>query len=611
MWVKRMKHGWIVAVVFIVLVSSCAGFLYAQDARRMTLLSPRCTLVDAPYLDATKTPEERAEDLLSRMTRAEKIGQMALVEKNSVRSLDDISQYHLGALLSGFGAKPEPNTPEAWQEMVGRFQGETKKTCLQIPLLYGVDAVHGHTGVMGATVFPHAIGLAATRDEDLVKRVAQATAAELKATGIYWNYAPNLDVATDMRWGRVYETYGNDTALVSRLGTAYLRGLQGGSSTTIDVLATPKHFVGNGETVWGTSINNDYRLDQGTIILKEEDLRRRHIEPFKTAIENGAQVIMVGLNAWQDTRLTEHEYLLTKVLKEELGFSGFLVSDWYGVYAMPYEQEEALKRAVNSGVDMVMLPFDYKTYTTMMERLLDRGDISEERLNDAVRRILRVKFSLGLFDRPAPTPDDLRVLRSDNHQKLAREAVQKSQTLLKNTHHTLPIPASTSRMFVAGSAADNLGKQSGGWTIEWQGIDGNWIPGTTILEGIKQVASTSTRVEFRQDGRFPGEETADIGIAVVGEKPYAEGVGDNAHPVLEKDDLEAIKQLRMRVKKLVVVIVSGRPLDVVPYAQDWDVVVASWLPGSEGAGVADVLFGHVPFTGKMPVSWNAEQSNER
>lgn len=601
-----MKHGWLVAAVFIALLSGYAGFLHAQEEWVSAAQWLRCVSFDASYLDASRTPEERAEAVLSRMTRAEKIGQMALIEKNSLQDLSDLSRYHLGAVLSGFGAKPEPNTPEAWQDMISRLNTQTKETCLQIPLLYGVDAIHGHAGVMGATIFPHAIGLAAAYDKDLVKRIAQATAAELKATGIYWNFAPNLDVAKEMRWGRVYETYGSNTETVSSLGVEYLRGLQG-SSTSIDVLATPKHFVANGEALWGTSVNMDYRVDQANVVVSENVLRNVHVQPFKKAIEEGAQSIMVGLNAWQNKRLTEHEYLLTKVLKEELGFSGFLVSDWYGVYALPYEQEESLARAVNAGVDMVMLPFDYKAYSAMMERLLDRGDISEERLNDAVRRILRVKFRLGLFDREAPVRSDLAVFRNNDHQRLAREAVQKSQTLLKNTHHTLPIPASTSRIFVAGSAADNLGKQSGGWTIEWQGIDGNWIPGTTILEGIKQVASSSTRVEFKQDGHFPGEEFADVRIAVIGEKPYAEGVGDDAYPRIEQDDVEAVKELRARVKKLVVIVISGRPLDVAPYVHEWDALVASWLPGSEGAGVADVLFGRAPFTGKAPILWSLDR----
>lgn len=564
----------------------------------------RCQTKEAAYRNAELSAEARTEDLLSRMTMREKIGQLALVEKNGLTTLDDVRDYGLGGLLSGSGSRPAQNTPQAWLGMVTAYQTKAKETCLGIPLLYGIDAIHGHGGVQGATVFPHALGLSATRDLALITRVADATAKEMLATGIHWNFAPSLDVAKDMRWGRVYETFGSDTQIVSEAGAAYIQGIQTIQDGYLQALATPKHFVGNGDTVWGSPSNPDYKLDQGDVTLDEETLRREHIAPFKKAIDEGALVIMAGLNSWNGKKISGSSYLLTDILKDELGFTGFVVSDWYGVYAIHDDQYTALVQGINAGIDMIMLPFEYKQYVAYMERALGAGEISETRLNDAARRILQAKFKAGLFDRPDAKPSELSIIGNEAHRALAREVVQKSQVLLKNTDSLLPLSTSTTHLLVAGSAADNLGRQSGGWTIEWQGTDGNNIPGTTILEGIRQTVSKETTLEFDAHANFATSTPhADVGIAIVGETPYAEGVGDTAHPALSAEDLETIQKLRARSDKLIVIIISGRPLDISEEAQTWDAVVASWLHGSEGKGVADTLFGVVPFTGTLPIPW--------
>ncbi len=564
----------------------------------------KCHETNLPYQNSALSAEARADDLIKRMTTAEKIGQMALIEKNSIRDFNDIAKYGLGALLSGGGAGPKENTPLEWLKMVNRFQSAAKDTRLGIPLLYGVDANHGHGNVFGATIFPHFIGLGATRNPDLVKQVARATAEEMAATGIYWNFSPNLDVAKDIRWGKTYETFGSDTASVAELGLAYLEGTQDSSDNYFMALANPKHFIGGGAMEYGTSRNKKFKVEEGNITLDEKTLREIHLVPFQKAIAGGAQVIMVGTASWNGKINSDNYHLLTEILKNELGFSGFIVSDWYGVYEIETSKYNSLVRAVNAGIDMVMTPFEYKDFMSNMQKAIADGDITKERLDDAVKRILTVKFKTGLFDRPQAESDGLSVIGSAEHRELARKAVRESQVLLKN-NDALPISKNIQKILVAGSAADNLGKQAGGWTIEWQGVDGNFIPGTTILEGIRETAAPGAKVEYNLNGNFPGQNgLADLGIAVVGEKPYAEGWGDNANPSLSAQDLETIDNLKKVSKKIVVIIISGRPLDIGEYAKDWDAIIAAWLPGSEGSGVADVLFGDFPFTGTLPVSWN-------
>ncbi len=584
-------------------------FFYATTSRppsRPDISSERCNPQAPAYLDRSLSAEKRADDLLARMTEWEKIGQMALIEKNSIHTLSDIATYNLGALLSGGGAGPKQETPLGWLAMVNTFQAETKNTCLKIPLLYGIDAVHGHANVLGATVFPHAIGLGASHDANLVERVASATAAEMAATGIYWSFSPNLDVAQDIRWGKTYETFGSDMANVASLGVAYLQGTQGYSKPYVDVMATAKHFIGGGSMQYGTSRNKDFKVEEGNIALNEKSLRQIHLVPFQKAVAAGVQSVMVSTATWNGNMNTSNHYLLTEVLKKELGFSGFVVSDWYGVYQVAPTRYEALVSSINAGVDMVMTPFEYKDFMSNMHQALANGDISKERLNDAVRRILIAKFHAGLFDRPAAAPEGLSVIGSNNHRLLAREAVRKSQVLLRNNNAALPIPKALNRVIVAGSAADNLGRQAGGWTTEWQGIDGNYgIAGTTVLEAIKNAVSKNTVIEYDLQGSFPEKDSlADVGIVVVGEKPYAEGWGDNANPSISAEDLITIQRVKIKSKKLIVIIISGRPLDITQHIHEWDAAVASWLPGSEAAGITDVLFGDYPFTGRLPLEWN-------
>jgi beta-glucosidase len=603
-----MKKIHVYIVITSIIILGIVGFVLngkyarplADDAVRV------CKKANMPYLNSKLSVNDRVKDLMSRMTEEEKIGQMILIEKNSISNLSDIKDYKIGALLSGGGAGPKEDTPLAWLKMINEFQSEAEKTCLGIPLLYGIDAVHGHGNVLGATIFPHSIGLGATRDEDLVRRVAKATAEEMSATGIYWSYSPNLDTAKDIRWGKTYETFGSDTENVSKLGLAYLQGLQDSSEKYFKVLSNPKHFVGGGSMEYGTSRNKNFKIEEGNITLSEEDLRKIHIAPFVTSINGGAKTIMVSTGSWQGKLNTANHYLLTDILKKEFKFDGFIVSDWYGVYSISSSKYDSTVTAINAGVDMMMSPFEYKGFISDMQKALVSGDIKKERLNDAVARILKVKFETGLFDRPKATVEGLSVIGNNEHRMVAREAVRKSQVLLKNESSALPIPISVAKIIVSGPSANNLGRQAGGWTTEWQGIDGNFgIKGTTVLEGIKSTVSKDTEVLFNAKGDFSkNNELADIGIAVVGEKPYAEGWGDKNDLRLSKEDLQVIAKTKEKSKKVVVVIISGRPLDITLNSKDWDAIVASWLPGSEGTGVADVLFGLYPFTGVLPLKWD-------
>ncbi len=555
---------------------------------------------NAIYRQADQPIDERVQDLLSYMTLEEKIGQMSLVDKNSLIKLEDISRYSLGAVLSGAGAKPDINTAVGWANLAESYKTQAMQSRLQIPILYGVDANHGHANVPGATVFPHAIGLGASNDPDLVEKIAFVTSEELLATGINWNYSPSLDAPKDIRWGRVYEAYSDDPETISRLGSAYITGTQRMES---GVLASAKHFLGTGSMRWGSSEHKTYQIDHGIIPESENALRRYYLPPYKAAVDADVASIMTALTRFGDSRVVDNKYLLTDVLKGELNFQGFVVSDWYGTYEYANTGDySANVKTINAGLDMAMLPFEYKNFLNDVRLAVDRGDITQERIDDAVSRILKQKFKAGLFDTPIATRlTD--AFGSKEHRVLAREAVSSSAVLLKNDA-VLPLSKSTDRILVAGSGADNVGRQTGAWTVEWQGIDGNDLPGSTsILKGLKQVAGNDIEIEYDESGNF--NQKASVGIVVVSEKPYAEGFGDNPNPILAIEDLQAIENTKKQADKVVVVLLSGRPLLITDQLQNWDGLVAAWLPGSEGAGIADLLFGDTPFTAKLPIAWPA------
>ena len=595
-----------------ILLSSCAAPVANQTPTAPPATETAIPVEPECYTKDLSTPiEQRVELLLACMTLDEKIGQMTQVEKNSIRT-SDITEYFIGSILSGGGGSPNNNTPTGWAEMIHAFQDEALATRLGIPLIYGVDAVHGHGNLYGATIFPQEIGLGAANDPDLMERIGRATATEMLATGAAWNFAPVVAVPQDIRWGRTYEAYSEDTNLVSTLGAAYIRGLQSQpegfnaeAGDSIYVLATPKHFLGDGGTVYGSSTQTGmmpYLLDQGNMQVDEATVRTLFLPPYKAAVEAGAMSVMVSFSSWNGTKMHAQKYLITDVLKGELGFKGFVVSDWGGIDQIDSnDYYQSVVTAVNAGVDMNMVPYDYVRFIETMKQAVANGDISQERIDDAVRRILTVKFMLGLFYHPYADPALASSIRSPEHLDLAREAVRKSLVLLTNEANAQPLPKNVPVIFVAGEGADNIGMQVGGWTIEWQGKMGKITPGTTILDGIKAAVSADTTVEYNSFGRF--DHDADIGIVVVGEQPYAEGVGDASNLRLSNADISTITRVRECVNKLIVVILSGRPLVITEQLPLVDAWVAAWLPGTEGAGIADVLFGDYPFTGKLPYTW--------
>ncbi|MFZ0546861.1 MAG: glycoside hydrolase family 3 N-terminal domain-containing protein, partial [Candidatus Promineifilaceae bacterium] len=567
----------------------------------------RMPIEDNPaFRDPNLPVKERVEDLMNRMSLADKVAQMTLVEKNSI-SREDISLYGVGGLLSGGGGYPiGNNTPQGWAEMVDGFQSAALDSYLGIPLIYGVDAVHGHNNVNGAVIFPHNVGLGAANDPELMVEIGQVTAQEMIATGIYWDYAPVVAVPQDIRWGRTYEAYGEDTNLVSTLATAFVQGLQGDDLSAPDtVLATAKHFVGDGGTAWGSSTTGSYQIDQGVTEVDESTLRAIHLPPYAALIEAGAQNVMVSYSSWDGLKMHAQQYLISDVLRGELGFDGFIVSDWGGIDQITNDYYQAVVTAINAGVDMNMVPSDYKRFMNTTLEAVANGDISEERINEAVRNILTVKFELGLFKHPFSDPDLLAQVGSEEHRAVARQAVAESQVLLKNEGDVLPLSPDLPLVLVGGAAADDIGIQSGGWTIEWQGKQGNITAGTTILEAIEQTVSPDTTVLYNEFGRYEelpaGQPTTCI--AVLGERPYAEGLGDSADLRLPVNDLRAVARMEEVCDTLIVVLISGRPLIITDLMEDWDALVAAWLPGTEGQGVADVLFGLQPFTGTLPYTW--------
>ncbi len=567
------------------------------------------------YLDASQPVEGRVQALLEQMTLAEKIGQMTQVEKNSITP-EAVREYGIGSVLSGGGGNPTPNSPESWAEMVSGFLLPALKTRLGIPLVYGVDAVHGHNNVRGAVIFPHNVGLGAARDAGLVERVARVTAREILATGVHWDFAPSVAVPQDIRWGRTYEGFGERTELVSELAAAYIRGLQGERLDAPEAaLASAKHFVADGGTSWGSSSDyawipgvwksngRSWKMDQGRSDIDEATLRRVHLPSYQVAIEAGARCIMVSYSSWGGLKMHAHHYLLTEVLKGEMGFSGFLISDWMAIDQISSDYEESLITSINAGLDMVMVPFDYQRFIAVLTAVVERGAVPMERIDDAVRRILTVKLELGLFERPLGAPQLLPQVGSDAHRLIAREAVSQSLVLLKNEGSTLPLAKTEPRLLVAGEGASDIGLQCGGWTVDWMGALGAITTGTTLLEAIQATVSDETELHFDAAGQFDGVERGGVGIVVLHELPYAEGEGDSPDLALSPDALVLLERVRAQVERLVVVLFSGRPVIVTEYLPHCDAFVAAWLPGTEGQGVADGLFGNTPIRGKLPYTW--------
>ncbi|PON66849.1 Glycoside hydrolase [Parasponia andersonii] len=559
-------------------------------------------MVEAEYLrykDPKQPVATRLRDLLGRMTLEEKIGQMVQIDR-SVANVLTMRTFSIGSVLSGGGSTPLPEaSAQDWVNMINEFQKGALASRLGIPMIYGIDAVHGHNNV----------------DPDLVRRIGAATAIEVRATGIPYVFAPCIAVCRDPRWGRCYESYSEDHKIVQEM-TEIIPGLQGdipaysrkgvpyvGGKTK--VAACAKHFVGDGGTIKGINENNTLTDMHGLLSI--------HMPAYSDSVIKGVSTVMISYSSWNGEKMHANRELVTGFLKDTLKFKGFVISDWEGIDRItspPHANYTySVQAAVQAGIDMVMVPYNYSEFINDLTNLVKNNIIPIDRINDAVERILLVKFNMGLFENPLADYSLVNELGSQAHRDLAREAVRKSLVLLKNgkneTSPVLPLSKKVHKILVAGSHADNLGYQCGGWTITWQGFSGNnFTRGTTILDAIKSTVDPSTEIIYNDnpDAEFVKSNNFVYAIVVVGEHPYAESAGDSTTLTMADPGPNVISNVCQAIK-CVVVVVSGRPIVIEPYLSSMDALVAAWLPGSEGQGIADVLFGDYGFSGKLPRTW--------
>jgi len=557
---------------------------------------------------------DKVEQLLSRMTLEEKIGQMTQVDSSYLKTPDDITKYFIGSVLSGGNSYPYNNEskikPEDWANYIDELQNYAMKTRLKIPLLYGVDAVHGNQKVYGATIFPHNIGLGCTGNEELLKRIGEVTAIECEAVGVNWTFSPCVAVARDERWGRTYESFSEDPFLVAKLGSAMIVGLQKINNSD-GIAACAKHYLGDGGTVFGTGMNG--MIDQGDTIVKSEELARKlYLTPYIYAVSNNVKTIMASFSSLNGIKMHENKKYLTDILKGELKFQGFVVSDWKAIEQLPGDYEYQVEKAINAGIDMVMVPDDYIKFITIMKKLVENKKISMSRIDDAVRRILKVKFEIGLFENPYSKRELISRIGSQEHREIARQAVRESMVLLKNDKSVLPLKKNLKQIVVVGPKADDLGSQCGGWTISWQGKKGKITEGKTILEGLKEYSGKNTKIIFDKEGKLlSGGKIKDIDVCimVLGESPYAEFMGDRTIPTLDYEDLSILERVSSLNIPKVLILITGRPLVIPDFTSLADAILVAWLPGTEGMGVIDVLFGEYKPTGKLSFSWPGSEEN--
>lgn len=566
--------------------------------------------------------EAEIDRILSGMSLRQKIGQMTQAEIKSITP-EEVRTYYIGSVLNGGGSWPGKDkhaSVAAWAALADAYYSASMSTemAVKVPIIWGTDAVHGHSNVYRATIFPHNIGLGAARDPALIREIAAATAKAVRATGIDWVFAPAVPAVQDARWGRTYESYSNDPALVKAYSRAYVEGLQQrfGADSAI---ASVKHFLGDGGTHNGT--------DQGLTIASQRDLVRMHAQGYYGAIGAGAQTVMVSYNSWKDAdtgidhgKMHGNRMLLTDALKQRIGFDGFLISDWNAIEQVPGCTKASCPQSINAGIDMIMVPDDWKAFIDNTTKQVEAGEIPMSRIDDAVRRILRVKLRAGMFDAIAPSAHaGAGQLAGVQHRELARRAVRESLVLLKNERAALPIKPGA-RVLVVGKSANSVPNQSGGWSLTWQGdetTNADYPDADTILAGI-EAAAGKDNVVFVEKPDHIDPTSFDVAIAVIGETPYAETKGDLAPPKTlthtqrypeDLAALQALQALSAAGKPVVTVFVSGRPV----YANDLlnlsDAFVAAWLPGTEGKGVADVLFADAKgraqydFRGRLSFPW--------
>ena len=550
------------------------------------------------------------EQLIKAMTIEDKVGQVIQGDLDFVTPAD-VKKYRLGSVLNGGNTSPNGDkysTAEDWKNLSKEFyEASPIFKGIRVPILWGTDAVHGHNNVIGATLFPHNIGLGATRNEELIKSIGEVISLEVLSTGVAWTFAPTIAVPQDDRWGRTYEGFSEDPILVSKLGKAFVHGLQGEGDTFLDknhVIATAKHFMGDGGTLRG--------VDQGNTVISEIGLRQLHGYPYFDALDACAQTVMASFNSWNGQKLHGYKELLTDILKKDMQFDGFVVGDWNGHGQVDNCSNSKCAQSFNAGIDMFMVPESWKDLLINTIQQVKSGEISETRLDDAVRSILKVKSRLGLFDGRVPHEFKENFLGHPRHIALARQAVRESLVLLKNNNKFLPIDP-RQHIGVIGHAANKISSQTGGWTITWQGrenLNEDFINTNTIYQALEQMVLLSNgTIEFSENGKF--EKNPDVVIGVFGEEPYAEMLGDLKDVSFAPTDpkfLSLLESIDAQGIQILSIFLSGRPLVVNKYINASDAFIAAWLPGTAVEGIADVIFKkdnkiNYDFSGKLSYSW--------
>ena len=549
--------------------------------------------------------------LIKKMSIEEKVGQVIQADLDFIKP-SDLRDYPIGSVLNGGNTSPRGKlraSPAEWKSLAQEFYEESKRTGASIPVLWGTDAVHGHSNVFGATIFPHNIGIGAAANPQLVKDIGAAVAEEVLATGLFWTFAPTVTIPQNFRWGRTYEGYSEDPVLVSKLGSAFIEGLQGTEKEFLNdakILGTAKHFLGDGGTYLG--------IDQGDTRANEENMRVIHGEPYFASLNSCVRVVMASFNSWNGSKVHGNKYLLTEVLKEKMNFTGFVVGDWNGHQQVPGCNAGSCPESFNAGVDMFMVPENWKAlYKNTVKQVKD-GEISIERLDDAVKRILTVKQQLGMFEGRVPNQTKYSEVGLQKNREIARRAVRESLVLIKNNNAVLPIK-DQQKILVIGDSADSLKIQTGGWTLDWQGANNtnSDFPGSvTFLQALKEYENLEI-THKNSLSNLDLNKNYDLVIVAYGEEPYAEGIGDRKNLFYrDSKTLNTLKRLKRNGNKVVSIFFTGRPLWTNEFINLSDAFVVAWLPGTESRGMTDVLVANedgsvnYDFQGKLPFSWPSD-----
>ena len=582
------------------------------------------TVDKSVYMDASAAITDRISALLSQMTLEEKVGQMVQAEQAGL-SLSDVTTYGIGSVLSGGGSAPSTgNSISDWQAHVNELKSAALETRLGIPLIYGIDAVHGNNNIYGATLFPHNIGLGAANDAKLMEEIGEIVASEVRAAGVQWTFAPTLGNPQDVTWGRTYECFSERTEDIAPLAYAYINGIQGtfteGSyMDPYHVIACAKHYIGEGYTADGINQGNvDMTIEEFDTLLSSGVL-----DPYTAAIDANVLTVMASYNSVNGVKCHENKHLLTGVLKEQLGFKGFVVSDYNAIgQTSGATYKDQVEICVNAGIDMFMEPYAWKDCMEALLALVEEGRVTEERINDAVSRILLVKFTSGMFEEEIGDEVDTNCLNDfgcDAHREVARRAVRQSMVLLKNNsmgkETAIEKIATAKNISVSGLKAYDIGSQCGGWTISWQGQSGKITKGTTIIEGLAALRAEDVSLTHSADGTLA--EDTDAVIAVFGETPYAETDGDRTGSTLNisANDITMLDGLRENISSLpdevpvIGIIIAGRPINITEYENMFDAIIMAWLPGTEGAGIADILLGDYDFSGTLKYTWMKDMND--